>query len=127
MVPGMTEETSPRRRGLRLLLLVLLLVGAVLGLLAGLRPDVGEYPPWTQVVVHLLWLLACICFGFGGFHAVVGAPGGGFVAFVRTLIGFAFGLTSIGALAVGGFVLHAAMSYDGDRNASSGHSDFDWD
>lgn len=129
MVALMDEgaEPSPRRRGLRLLLLAIVVIGAVLGLLAAMRPDAGEYPGWVQIVVHLLWVLACICFGFGGFHAVVGSPGGGAVALLRTLFGIAFGVTSIGALAVGGFVLHAAMSYDGDRSESTGHSDFDWD
>ncbi|MBC8069206.1 MAG: hypothetical protein IAG13_12800 [Deltaproteobacteria bacterium] len=122
----MSEGTSPRRRGLRLLLLAILLIGAVLGLLAGMRPDAGEYTGWVHIVVHLLWVLACTCFGFGGFHAVVGAPGGG-PGVLRTLVGIAFGVTSIGALAVGGFVLHAAMSYDGDRSERTGHSDFDWD
>jgi hypothetical protein len=92
-----------------------------------MRPDVGEYDAWVQVVVHLLWVLACICFGFGGFHAVVGSPGGGAVALLRTLVGIAFSVTSIGALAAGGFELHAAMSYDGDRSESDGHSDFHWD
>ena len=128
MVAWMTDETSsPRRRGLRLLLLALLLIGAVLGLLAATRPDVGEYDGWVHVLVHLMWLLACTCFGFGGFHAVVGSPGGGALAVLRTLVGIAFGVGSVGALAIGGFVLQATLTYDGDRTTSSGDSDFDWD
>jgi hypothetical protein len=117
-------EPSPRRRGVRLLLLAVLLLGAALGLLALLRPDQGAYPAWMQVSVHLLWVLACMCLGFGGFHAVVGALGGGVL---RTLIGFAFGVATLGALGIGGFVLHAAMSYDGSRSQSSSSSSWDWD
>jgi hypothetical protein len=122
------DEPSPRRRGLRLMLLALLLLGAVMGLLAGLRPEHGEYPSWTQAVVHVLWLFACMSLGVGGFHTLVGPKGTGLFALMRVPVGIVFTLATIATLAIGGFVLHAALSYDGPRDTpDEHHSDWDWD
>lgn len=121
------EEPSPRRRGLRLLLLALLVLAVVIGLLAGLRPAHGEYPSWTQALVHVLWLFACLAMGIGGFHTLVGAKGSGIFALVRVPVAIIFTLATIGTLAIGGFVLHAALTYDGPRDTADSHSDWDWD
>ena len=128
-VPRVDDEPSPRRRGLRLLLLALLLLATVIGLLAGLRPEHGEYPAWTQAVVHVMWLFACLAMGIGGFHAIVGAKGAGIFALVRVPVAIVLTLATIGTLAIGGFVLHATLVYDGPRNLPDDHhhSDWDWD
>ena len=130
MVVAVEDEPSPRRRGLRLLLIALLLLVGVLVLLAVLRPSHGAYPSWTQAVVHVLWLLACLALGVGGFHTVVGAPDTGALRLFRVPVGIVFGIATVGTLAIGGFVLHAAMSYDGPRDDSGGsheHEHWDWD
>ncbi len=123
----MDDAPSPRRRGLRLVVLAVLLLGAGLVLMALLRPEQGAYPGWTQAVVHVVWVVACLCFGVGGFHTLVGAPGTGALALLRTPVAIVFGLATTAALAVGGFVLHAAMSYDGPRSSAGDSHDWDWD
>lgn len=121
------DTPSPRRRGLRLLVIAVLLLAGGLVLLALLRPAQGAYPGWAQVAVHIAWVIASLCVGVGGFHALVGAPGSGVFALVRIPIAIAFGLGTLGALAIGGFVLHAAMSFEGSRSDSSSSNDLDWD
>jgi MFS family permease len=127
-VPRVDDEPSPRRRGLRLLLVALILVAGVIALLAGLRPTHGAYEGWAQAVLHVLWLLACMSLGIGGFYALVGAKGSGLFALVRVPVAIVFTLATMGTIAIGGFILHATLVYDGPRDLPDDHhSDWDWD
>lgn len=117
-----------RKRGLKLVGIAVLLVVLVLVLMAVTEPAQGPYAGWVQLFVHGGWLASVVAFGVGLFHAIVGAPGSGPLAGMRTPIGIVLGLGSALVGAVGGFVLSSAMSYEGDRTHSSDDDvDFDWD
>lgn len=114
-----------RRRGLWLLLLAVLLLLLVVGLLAALRPELGPYPAWQQGIVHVVWLLATVCFGLGSFTTIVGAPGAGIFRGVRTPVALLVGFGCVIAFAVGAFTLHLTLALD--READDGRDDHDWD
>ncbi len=106
------------------MLLLLLLVGV----LAGMRPELGAYATWEQSVVHALWAVATASFGLGSFHALVGAPGQGVFRAVRTPVGLLVGLGSGLAYVLGAFLLHLSLTYE--RTAADDDDrahDWDWD
>ena len=119
--------TAIRKRGLKLVGLAILLVVIVLLLMGFLQPQQGAYPPWLQAIVHCGWLASVISFAVGLFHAIVGAPGVGPFRLVRTPIAVLLGIGAVGIGALGGFVLHASMSYEGDRSHAGDDVDWDWD
>jgi hypothetical protein len=121
-----SDGTAVRKRGAKLVGIAILLVVLVLLLMGWLGPDQGVYPGWLQAIVHCGWLASIIAFAVGLFHAIVGAPGLGPFRLVRTPIAVLLGIGATGIGALGGFVLHASMSYEGDRTRA-GDDDVDWD
>lgn len=117
-----------RRRGVWLLLVAVLLLLLLIGVLAGLRPELGAYETWQQAIVHALWAVATASFGVGSFHAIVGAPGQGVFRAVRTPVGLLVGLGSGLAYVLGAFLLHLSLTHE--RTAADDDDrahDWDWD
>lgn len=122
------DGMAVRKRGAKTVAIAILIVVLLLLMMGFLRPDRGAYPAWLQALVHSGWLAAVITFALGLFHTIVGAPGIGPFRLVRTPIAIVLGLCATVVGAMGGWVLHAGMQYDGDRTAdSSDDVDWDWD
>lgn len=116
-----------RRRGLWLLIAAVLLLLVLVGVLAGLRPDLGAYATWEQIIVHAVWAVATASFGVGSFHAIVGVPGQGVFRAVRTPVGLLVGLGSGLAYVLGAFLLHLSLTYERTAAADDRAHEWDWD
>jgi hypothetical protein len=118
--------TNVRKRGLQQIGIALLLLLAVLFLLGRCEPESGPYPIAVQPFVHLGWLGSVVSLALGLFHAICGAPDAGPFRLVRRPLAILISVFAVPIAVVGGFVLHGALSHEGDRSHDS-DADWDWD
>ena len=121
-----TDGTATRKRGLKMLGVAILLIIIVLFLMGFAQPDQGRYHVAVQPFIHAGWLGALLSFALGLFRTIVGAPGLGPFRLVRTPVAVLIGVFTVPIGLFGSFILHRAMSFDGDRTHDDG-ADFDWD
>ncbi len=125
----MAEPTqpSPRRRGVKLLVIAAILLVGLLIALAILRPDLGSYPGWAYPIIHALWLAASGHFGLGSFLAICGGPDDKWFRAMRTAVGVLIGLAVSVTFALGAWLLQSAMSHERTEADNREHSSWDDD
>lgn len=121
------SQPSPRRRGVKLLVIAAILLVLLLVLLGTLRPDLGTYPGYAFPIIHALWLLASGHFGLGSFLAICGGKDDKWFRAMRTAVGVLIGLGVSVTFALGAFLLHRAMSYERTAADNVEHSSWDDD
>lgn len=121
------DAPSARARGLRWLILAALLLAGVIALLVILRPAAGPYVGWSYPTILGVYALAVVVGGMGIFYLLAGAPGGGPLRLVRTPLKILLVVGATVMIGVGELVLHAALTFDGDRESTGGEHHFDWD